>query len=203
MFLYDHLAGSNDFASNFASVAEEKREQEERRQAEFILKLLEELEQRQEGSAPQTVERMVAIDENGYIRRSRDEGPRSREKYHNKVHTIKDLPYEPEWEQVFGKPPEPEPVIEVRSGRRVDDGEKVHMISNTQTRDAFYWTGMGPTGLMVATVVVFVLLLIAVQLLRRRPAQRATSMPKMVMLPAPVAFRQHLGKCNMTVNDFI
>lgn len=177
VFFFDHMVGDNDFASNFASVAEEKREAEERRQAEFILKLLDELENQADSSnsnPDEKFERMVAIDDEGYIYKTKESEEAERKKFHNKVHTIKDLPYESEWEMIFGPQPEPEPAFDVKKGRRVVDGRKVHMLKPTQPDGgpARYWTGASPfTIFCIAIGVLFALLAIIKMLSKSKKKQ--------------------------------
>lgn len=205
VFLFDHMVGDNDFAANFASVAEERKEAEERRQAEFILKLLDELETRDTGSEKsEHFERLVAIDEDGLIRRTRDEFNK-RAKFHNKVNTIKDLPYESEWEQVFGPQPEPEALVTVQSGRRVVDGDKVHMLKANDTNETYYWRGVSPVILLVLGIAFFFLFLGMLQVMRQKK-QRKVNEQKVI------AFQQQLDHnidrrvqyhiYRITANDF-
>lgn len=208
VFFFDHMVGDNDFASNFASVAEEKREAEERRQAEFILKLLDELEKNADSgpSKDDKFERMVAIDDEGYIYDTKDQQEQKRKQFHNKVHTLKDLPYESEWEQIFGPQPEPEPAYDIKKGRRVIDGRKVHMLkpNSPEAGKAVYWTGMSPITMFILASTILCVTVLLLKLIFKKSPKKAVPIPDTkhqlrmpVFIPRPVPIQQQISMSDL------
>lgn len=153
--------GDNDFRSIFGSVREEYEEIQERREAERMLRLLDELEQRkldsmrQHGMAeyddrPRHSHRVehLRISASGDIEDDDAAafapaalGPNAKKglkREAGKVHTLDDLPRESEFEMLFGpEPAPPEPPIKVETGLRLHDGKPVH-------RAVFPGWSMGP-----------------------------------------------------------
>lgn len=208
--------GDSDFASIFPSVAQAIKEEEERLEAERMLKLLDELDRRIDAQdeingkqkqkrvpLPPQPERHVAIDSEGRIRRSEDP-PRK------KVSTLDDLPRESEWEAIFGKEKEPEPLIEVKEGMRLKDKKKVYLakINSDHESSTVSWSGPSFDSLMGLLGIVGLLLLIIafIQSItrRNRQVQKETHpyMEMSVMDPEREAFirqiiRSELLKMNM------
>lgn len=143
--------GDNDFRSLFASVDEEVREEEERKQTERFLRVLDDLDSRIGKSADESSERSTpkgarrehlkvsitdpekAEREN---KRERELASRETRKFHNKVHTLDDLPPdELDFASLLGLPPPPEPSeINLEAGRRLSDG-KVKYSANIPRMD--------------------------------------------------------------------
>ena len=124
--------GKNDFASIFPSVAEEYKEEEERRQTELFLQVLEDLESTRktnnnrldEGNNSRKEFMRVSItgDEEDNKKKSKDETDR------NRVHTIRDLPQDDLFE-MFGPPIPETPQVNIEAGRRLHDGKTIYTAS--------------------------------------------------------------------------
>jgi hypothetical protein len=124
MIISDPLPGDDfAFASNFKSVADEKRAQAEKDQARALLRILEEMEGI--SSKPSKTE-YLRISETGDIIRDEDETQDTRKK----VMQIDDLPKESIEEMIFGREPdEAASIIKVENGRRLRDGKTVQHVN--------------------------------------------------------------------------
>lgn len=139
--------GDNDFRSIFQSMREEHDELLERREAERMLRILDELEhrklesqtymqdERQHGRRRGQVERLRIssrgdIEDDDLATGGKKSGGPARKlgAERGKVHTLDDLPRESEFEMLFGSDPlpPPEPAIKVETGIRLHDGKPVH-----------------------------------------------------------------------------
>jgi heme exporter protein D len=172
--VYFESFGDNDFASIFPSVAEERREEEERRQTEMFLRLLDEMDHRREEEEPrverQRVEHFVAVNGDGDIVRAEDPPLLNGKKIdRKKVHTLDDLPPVNDWELIFGPQPEPEPTMQVSSGLRVKDGKKFYRAYVPGEPGSFQWSGVSLEVLLILVLIGMVLLIV---LLRGRKTRR-------------------------------
>lgn len=138
--VYFETQGDNDFASIFDSVADEARARAEREQAGLLLRLLDELESKQEEEERPRQRRVehLRIGEMGdVIRDERDEEKR------RKVMTVDQLPKESEYEMLFGKQEPVEPQLKVETGLRLRDGKPFQTLGLTDPNVAlFSWTGI-------------------------------------------------------------
>lgn len=118
MGLLHETEGDNDFASIFQSVAEERRVKQEREQADLLLRILDELEERERAPPkPRGGVEYLRVAPNGDVIHDKvDEEKRHR------VMTVDQLPKESEYEMLFGKPPE-DPQLKVETGMRLRDGK--------------------------------------------------------------------------------
>ena len=121
MGLYHETEGDNDFASIFPSVAEERRVAAEREQADMLLRLLDDLEEREKPRAAVPVEYLRVAANGDVIHDKIDEEKRGR------VMTVDQLPKESEYEMLFGKQPE-EPQLKVETGLRLRDGKPSQLV---------------------------------------------------------------------------
>jgi hypothetical protein len=157
--------GDGDFASVFGSVAAERLDQEERRQTEMLLRLLSEFEARGAAAAPRGAPRVehLRITARGDIVDDEPPPRGGRRAFHNKVHTMDDLPRESEYEQLFGKPPPPpEAQMRVQSGMRLSDGKPTHHVSFPGIEEfVLAWSGSAPEALLLALAVLILVVLIA------------------------------------------
>jgi hypothetical protein len=126
MIISDPLPGDDfAFASNFKSVADEKRAQAEKEQARALLRILEEMEGI---SSKHSKTEYLRISETGDIIRDEEETQDTRKK----IMQIDDLPKESIEDMIFGREPdEPAaaPIIKVENGRRLRDGKTVQHVN--------------------------------------------------------------------------
>lgn len=130
--------GDNDFRSLFPSVAEEVREDEERKQTEMFLKLLEDIDSRSpkdsqesdggghsRGSTREFLKVSITDPEKAERENNEEKTQAPRARFHGKVHTLDDLPPdELDFASLFGVPPAPEPPeMNFEAGRRLSDGK--------------------------------------------------------------------------------
>lgn len=170
MGVFNETLGDNDFASIFSSVAEDRRIEEERRQADLLLKLLDEMEQRDdrklEGKQEPRIEYLRVAPNGDVIHDKVDHEKR------NRVMTVDQLPKESEYEMLFGKPPELEPQLKVETGMRLKDGKA---FQNIKFEDISLFS-MGPglrfETLMVICAILFFLFVLGLKWARIRQERR-------------------------------
>lgn len=166
MGVFNETLGDNDFASIFSSVAEDRRIEEERRQADLLLKLLDEMEQRddrqREGKQQPRVEYLRVAPNGDVIHDKIDHDKRAR------VMTVDQLPKESEYEMLFGKPQELEPQLKVETGMRLKDGKP---FQNIKFEDISLFS-MGPNfrfeTLMVICAILFFVFVLGLKWARMR-----------------------------------
>lgn len=170
--------GDNDFRSLFASVEEEVREEEERKQTERFLQVLDDLDSRIGKSSDQESEgrptrktgrrehlKVSITDPEKAERENKKEqevAKQKNKKFHNKVHTLDDLPPDEfDFASLLGLPPPPEPSeVNVEAGRRLSDG-KVKYSANIPRMDfASFGLPMDIAGFSVSTEYVLIGLLV-------------------------------------------
>lgn len=121
MGIIDETWADGDFASVFASVAQERRLMEEKRQTELLLRVLDELEERKGAEKPGKVE-YLRIGPTGDVIRDKEDEERALRR--GKIMTVDQLPKESEYEMLFGKPEPVEPQVKLETGRRLSDGKE-------------------------------------------------------------------------------
>lgn len=222
--------GDNDFASIFHSVAEERREAQEREQAETLLRLLDELENRKhdedpsccgaaakkkqkEGSSSSPASRCehyVAITGEGDIVDTNEpetfQGKRLDRK---KVYGLEDLPRETEWEMLFGPQPDPEPPIRVKTEVRLKDGKKFYRAVIPGETGYFQWSGVSIELLLLLAcigLIAFVIIMRSRRVRRRREKvqqnakQAAEQFDRVLDKKVETHVREHFHR--MTAKDF-
>lgn len=138
--------GDNDFAAVFESVAAEKRLAEERAQADLLLKLLDQMEER-EAPAPPRVE-FMRVGHRGDI--IRDDPPAEK----RAVMQLHDLPRESEFDLLFGAPRPLEPQLKVETGLRLRDGKEFQTLMLTDPKMPLVsWSGVRYEVLLVLLAV--------------------------------------------------
>ncbi len=184
--------GDNDFASIFPSVAEEKREREERQQTEMLLRVLDELELSSDSignhnhRSPMVENMKVSIIDDGNKESTtnpsealRKSAKAKEQKRHNKVHTLDDLPPMSEFELLFGAQPEPDeidPPVVVTSGRRLKDGKIIHSARFAGFEDfGFYWSGISFENICFIGLFLLFFLFIIFRVFVSRSRSRRTS----------------------------
>lgn len=110
----------NSFVNNFQTAREQANYANEEKQAELLLRILDEMESGKKpmGRHPRKKE-YLRIAENGDIIRDDEEKTEKKKT----VMGIDDLPKETLDEMLFGKPKEEQPVVKVETGRRLKDGK--------------------------------------------------------------------------------
>lgn len=122
-------SGENDFRSLFPTYAEKAKEDEERKQAEMFLRILDDLESRSEErtSGKENLKVSITDPEKAKEESKKEEMKEKQQKraLHGKVHTLDDLPPdELDFISLFGMPPAPEPPeVSIEAGRRLSDGK--------------------------------------------------------------------------------
>lgn len=169
MGVFHETEGDNDFASIFPSVAEEKRVKQERDQADLLLKILDELDERertkQRPSRAQQIEYLRVAPNGDVIRDPIDEEKRA------KIMTVDQLPKESEYELLFGKPPE-EPQLKIETGMRLRDGKPSQLL---KLDDLSLFTIPGNLRLehiMVFGAALFLILVLLSRFIRSRMARK-------------------------------
>lgn len=152
MPIIDETASDGEFASLFESAAHEKRVCEDKRQAQFLLQLLNDMEDQEDPLEERRTEHL-RIGPSGDIIRNEHKSGRDR----GKVMTVDDLPKESEYEMLFGKPEAVEPQLIVETGRRLVDGKEKQNILFPSLQD--YRLDLGnmrfETIVLVSSVAVF------------------------------------------------
>lgn len=167
--VYFEVQGDNDFASIFQSIANERREEEERRQNQRFLRLLEELEQQQHQHQEQQRVEHLRIGPRGDIVRDEQDTLRGEKRQPGRVATLDDLPKESEFEMIFGPRPELEPQLKVNSGRRLHDGKEFHRaVFPGLDSLVLNWSGLPFEMIVVGAAALFFLLVVLLRALRRR-----------------------------------
>lgn len=191
--------GESDFRSIFQSVREEYQERQERREAERLLKMLDELETRARqqqaqlqqqmqgggGGAPSRVERLrisargdIEDDDAPAARGSKKASAGASKAKHErgKVHTLDDLPRESEFEMIFGPPPDPFPdpsSFRVETGMRLRDGKPVHRAVVPALEDMqVFWSGLSFEAIVFIAMIVFFTLFLVFRVARLLHARR-------------------------------
>lgn len=194
------------FASIFPSVARQKEDEEERQQIKKMLDLLDELESQEstqsqpyplppyyypmmhpmmypmapqmvpQGHGRPRVEFYKVITEDGDIVDTED-GKHRVPVNRNKVHTLDDIPKENEWEAIFGTPREEPPVVDVKAGRRVKDGEKFYTAKINGESVYAEWGGI-PFLALVSFIFVGIALIVFFTRLNRPSYSRHTYHPQ-------------------------
>lgn len=172
MGVFNETLGDNDFASIFSSVAEDRRIAEERRQADLLLKLLDEMEQRDErkrsvqGKEPKIEYLRVAPNGDVIHDKKIDDDKR------NRVMTVDQLPKESEYEMLFGKPPEIEPQLKVETGMRLKDGKPFQNIKFEDISLFSLGPGVRFETLMVICAALFFVFVLVLKYVRLRQARK-------------------------------
>lgn len=178
--VFFELGDENDFERNFPSVAEEKREQQERENTKLMLRILGELDQARENppvqqqTPPMRVEYM-RVGALGDIERdeSEEEVLRTTKRKPGRVATLDDLPKESEFEMLFGKQPEPEPQLKVETGMRLKDGKVYHTaIFPTLENMSIDWSGISFDVLMLILAFVFFTVVVLTKIFKRARISR-------------------------------
>lgn len=158
--VFNETLGDNDFASIFSSYAEEKRIADEKAQADMLLRLLDEMDERggRKASPEAPHVEYLRVASNGDVIHDApvDEAKRGR------VMTVDQLPKESEYEMLFGKPQEIEPQLKVETGMRLKDGKQ---FQNIKFEDISLFS-MGPgikfeTVMLILSVIFFIVVLFA------------------------------------------
>lgn len=135
MVFHEIEMGGGDFASIFSSVGEQKKEDEERKQALLFLRLLDGMEERQNRtpltpSRPDGIQKeymRVSITDDDIAEKSRRcerETKDKRDATVGRIHTIKDLPHDDfDFLMMTPLPELSIPEISVEAGRRLSDGK--------------------------------------------------------------------------------
>ena len=157
--------GDNDFASVFPSVREEQRAAAEKEQAQLLLRLLDEMETRQEQE--RRVEYLRINGRGDVVREEQDGDKRGR------IMTVDQLPRESEYEMLFGKQEPVEPQVLVETGLRLRDGKEVQALSLAEPRvTLFQWSGVRFETLALVVALIFIVLLLWIRSSRRRRRQQ-------------------------------
>jgi hypothetical protein len=205
---------ASDFASVFPSVAEERREEEERRQTRMFLQILDGLEKREQHRgrrAPREEEEeedaprarrsarlrkelmRVSITDDDLQERTRAKDRAERERKVERVHTIKDLP--PDEFDFFGQAALPEaPDIVVEAGRRLSDGRVAYHTRFPSLAGILEDLGLGFLGdfrfelVLLLVAMVFAMGVYLGRLLARASAARAAARAAASAAPQPIVY---------------
>lgn len=173
---------TGDFASVWSSVAQQKREDEERKQTELFLRILDELEQKTQvkgqakgqvkGLQPPKEYLRVSITDDGLPEKNALASRKERQARDDKVkrvHTIKDLPQD---DFFFGTPlieeEEEEPALSIEPGRRLKDGQVSYHARLSSALREFLLDESGSVKLDIVLLVFMFVFLMGVYLGRRR-----------------------------------
>lgn len=190
MVFHEMDVGGGDFASIFASVAEAKQEEEERKQTMMFLRILDSMDERGNAkvSAPSTPgihkEFMrVSITDDDLAEKTKRTDTDKRDDKVARVHTIKDLPPDDMFD-FFGPPHNQEsdvPDLTIKAGRRLGDGKIVYHASIGELFSGTF-DGLGIFKVEIIFLLALTLFLIGIYI-GRKMARRA--IPK-VLAPSPL-----------------
>lgn len=117
--LFEAPSDENSFVNNFQTAREESIYANEEKQAQLLLRLLEEMDVPKRNKHSKE---LLRIAENGDIIRD-DESEKKR------MMSVDDLPKESLDEMLFGKQKEEEPAFKIQNGRRLKDGKPVQRVN--------------------------------------------------------------------------
>ena len=120
--LFEAPSDENSFVNNFQTAREESIYANEEKQAQLLLRLLEEMDLPKRNKHSKE---LLRIAENGDI--IRDDNLEKLEK--KRVMGVDDLPKESLDEMLFGKQKEEEPVLKIQNGRRLKDGKQIQRVN--------------------------------------------------------------------------
>lgn len=168
-------SGENDFRSLFPTYAEKAKEDEERKQTEMFLRILDDLESRSEDrtSGKENLKVSITDPERAKEESKLEEVKEKQQKkaLHGKVHTLDDLPPdEMDFISLFGIPPAPEPPeVSIEAGRRLSDGKikynaKIPSFSLSESLGIGSFFGFPGSSIDLETVILgfFIILIIGI-----------------------------------------
>ena len=195
MVFHEMDVGGGDFASIFASVAEAKQEEEERKQTMMFLRILDSMDERGNSkvSAPSTPgihkEFMrVSITDDDLAEKTKRIDIDKRDDKVARVHTIKDLPPD-EMFDFFGPPQNQDPDVPdltIKAGRRLGDGKMVYHASIGELFSGTF-DDLGIFKLEIVFLLALTLFLIGIYI-GRKMARR--TIPKVLTSPPLLSIQQ-------------